>query len=122
MKRSQQTKTQAFTLVELLVVIGIIAVLIAILLPSLNKSRAWSKKVQCMSNMKQIGNELLIYSNNNKGWLVPVGEWKADQGHYKSLGTNVAPPFRWPMAVFKMPSAPMPDDPVAFEQQYEADG
>jgi prepilin-type N-terminal cleavage/methylation domain-containing protein/prepilin-type processing-associated H-X9-DG protein len=117
--------SRAFTLVELLVVIGIIAILIAILLPSLNKARAYSKKVNCMSNLRQIGAELMLYSNNSKGWLVPVGGWEADgrTGRYMSLGTNVAPPLRWPAAIFK-PSGPTPviPDMQAYQDQYVADG
>lgn len=68
-----RTKRLGFTLVELLVVIGIIAVLISMLLPSLSKAMANAKKVQCMSNMRQVYNQILLYSDANKGWLFPVG-------------------------------------------------
>jgi prepilin-type N-terminal cleavage/methylation domain-containing protein len=62
----------AFTLVELLVVIGIVALLISILLPSLARARAAARDVACLSNLKQIGAAFQIYSNEFKGvWPKP---------------------------------------------------
>jgi prepilin-type N-terminal cleavage/methylation domain-containing protein/prepilin-type processing-associated H-X9-DG protein len=63
-------RKRAFTLVELLVVIGIIAVLIGILLPALNRARKAAKQVQCLSNMKQITTAMLMWSTEHKGWMV----------------------------------------------------
>jgi len=61
--------TPGFTLVELLVVIGIIAVLIGILMPALSKARQQAQSTQCMSNMRACGQTFMLYATENKGYL-----------------------------------------------------
>ncbi len=62
-------KRQAFTLVELLVVIGIIGLLVAILLPALNKARDAAQTLKCLSNCRTLSTAFQMYANEHKGWL-----------------------------------------------------
>src|SRR5436190_19885766 len=58
-----------FTLVELLVVIGIIALLIGILMPALSKARESANTIKCAANLRSVGQGLAIYIAGNKGTL-----------------------------------------------------
>lgn len=75
-------RRSAFTLVELLVVIGVIGLLVAMLLPALNRARRQSKTVACMSNLKQIGAAIQMYVIDNKGYL-PGPTWGGLAPRYK---------------------------------------
>jgi prepilin-type N-terminal cleavage/methylation domain-containing protein/prepilin-type processing-associated H-X9-DG protein len=81
-------RPQGFTLVELLVVIGIIAVLMAILLPSLNRARQQARAVQCAASLKQFGAAQMLYVSECNGWCVPIKSAtdNALKGQYGTVG------------------------------------
>ena len=61
------SRRRGFTLVELLVVVGIVVVLIALLLPAVRRARSQAVNVQCKSNLQQIANAIQMYVNNSRG-------------------------------------------------------
>ena len=82
----------AFTLVELLVVIGIIALLIGILLPALSKARKAAQEVKCMSNIRQLCIGMTLYADSHRGAIPADG----GDGTSAKKVTEVDPPNQSP--------------------------
>lgn len=70
-KTGEKEMKRFFTLIELLVVIAIIAILAAILLPSLNRSREKARTIYCLNNLKQINNSAQMYESDFDDWVLP---------------------------------------------------
>lgn len=81
-------RRNAFTLVELLVVIGIIAILISLLLPALHRVRAQSRNVKCQSNLRQIGIWGMMYANDWHNVLPTSGGSANGYGPSNSVAAN----------------------------------
>ena len=117
----------AFTLVELLVVIGIIALLISILMPALSKAREQANAVKCLSNQRNLGNALVLFTNEHKGYMPKA--WFNDSPYPGGPDWR----FRFPMYgwdyilstymggnkdIFRCPT----DEPVVFRGEWTTGG
>lgn len=109
---------RAFTLVELLVVIGLITVLVGVLLPALSVARRQARSVQCLSNLRQMAVVAQAYVYENRG-LYPVAYWDSESWDFSTIDGKVVPGLLWehrgPTAVQQCPEfegeANSPGDP-----------
>lgn len=118
-----RVRHQGFSLVELLVVIGIIGVLIAILMPALTRARESAQTVQCATQLRQIGQAIFGYATNNRGLLPVYSNWHTypnDQDPDDPMGPGwivgitpymgVAPDSR----IYSCPAFPGDSHPVTY--------
>lgn len=105
MSKSRSRVSQGFTLVELLVVIGIIALLISILLPSLGRARDQAKITQCLSNMRELTKAWMLYADNHKGVVPPAmtgpNQWVDNGDTIAAIETGVLYPYIKNLGVYK---------------------
>ncbi len=95
-------RTCGFTLIELLVVMGIIAVLMAILLPALHAARGSARRVQCLSNLRQMVISANLYVNENRGDY-PIAYYHAVDG---AGDDTVAYTYCWDLTTINRPGQP----------------
>jgi prepilin-type N-terminal cleavage/methylation domain-containing protein/prepilin-type processing-associated H-X9-DG protein len=69
-------RTRGFTLIELLVVIAVIAMLLAVLIPALQKGREYAQRLVCATHLRGFGLANSLYTEANKGWYVTVMDWR----------------------------------------------
>ncbi len=109
-------KKAAFTLVELLVVIGIIGVLIAILLPALGKARQQAVKTNCLSNIRQLGTAYRLYGTQFKD-AIPIGYLQASEkqfSYFASWDKGSGTPRFIPVAMGQMATTKLLQSPKTF--------
>jgi prepilin-type processing-associated H-X9-DG protein len=103
----------AFTLVELLVVVGIIALLLAMLLPSLNKAREQSRTVTCLSNLRQIVQACHNYSSEHQGYVIPA-QWDQTTANSRPISDTLQGDEAWCNVLVNLKYAQAPDGSVGW--------
>jgi prepilin-type N-terminal cleavage/methylation domain-containing protein len=111
----------AFTLIELLVVVAIVAMLLAIMLPSLGLARQNAKRVKCANNLRQLGYAFHMYAHDYRGMALPLAYWSSDSpfgtfwwGRSERDAVDHTKGFTWPYlrselredAIFECPNQP----------------
>lgn len=123
-------RRRAFTLTEILIVIGIIAILIGILLPTITRARAASNRVACAARLKDIGNVFRMYLNDSKDKLPRVNTMPSVQpppsGNPPSAVTVFEPYIKGGVEVWRCPSdaitQPSPGSPDGYATYFEREG
>src|SRR5687767_2452957 len=94
---------RGFSLVELLLVIGIIALLLAMLMPALSRARRQAQMVACQSNMRQVGQAMVIYAQQWNGWIFPP-EARSGRPENQRLPALLFKPPVWNPPIMLCPS------------------
>ena len=110
-------QSSGFTLVELLVVIGLIAVLMSLLLPAISRAQQQANAVVCQSNLRQIGMSLLNYADGHDGWLYPSDMGWDLQHVYPDPVTGQMVYNVWPTRVWSAWNPPWMICPTDLSQQ-----
>lgn len=98
------TPARAFTLVELLVVIGIIALLLAILLPALSRVRESAHRAKCLANIAELGRAVLLYAHDNKDHLPDAGSGNAPDALMSPRAVGLPPWSNFGPNTYVLPS------------------